>query len=238
MKENIVDRLTTNIRKISAGGDTTSDFIENLNEDYNLDIKDCYINLIKMCDIGIEKVQMLNKSSSEKHALTLKQVKFNIFKLINIELNTVEYYNKFSSLFTEVFFAKMDACADFIRDNIEELSDESRISELLQETQNLIEEIKASTINTDLKKMLLLQLSGVYDSLIKYDLFGYDAVELSVKMTIGSIVMNLNKDADDEDKAYFAKSLQLMSKFNTVFSFVKNVTYLAGACTLLLPHIH
>lgn len=238
MKENIVDRLTTNIRKMSAGGDITSDFIKNLKEEYNLEIIDCYMSLIKMCDIGIEKVLMLNKNSSEKHAMTLKTVKINLCNLINIELKTVEYRNKFTSLFTDVFFAKMDACADFIRDNIEELTDESQISELLQETQNLIEEIKASTINIDLKKMLLLQLSGVYDSLIKYDLFGYDAVELSVKMTIGSIVMNLNKDADNEDKAYIAKSLQLMSKFNTIFSFVKNVTYLAGACTLLLPHIH
>ena len=133
---------------------------------------------------------------------------------------------------------KIENCADFINDNIELNINEDSVSELLIETQNLIDEIRNSTINTDLKKMLLLQLSGVYDSLIKYDLFGYDAVELSVKMTIGSIVMNLNKDADNEDKDYIAKSLQLMSKFNTIFSFVKNVTYLAGACTLLLPHIH
>lgn len=235
MEENIVNRLIDNLKSIN--GNKSSDFYDHIKTEYNLEKIDFFLSMIRMCDLGITKVQELNKKSSEKHAETLRKVKINICSLIDIN-TIIEFSNRFNSLFTDTLFLKIENCADFINDNIELNINEDNISELLKETQGLIDEIKQSALEHNLKKILLLQLSGVYDSLLKYSLFGYEEVELSVKMTIGSIVMNLNKDADEIETSFIAKSLKLMAKFNTTFSFVKNANYLICACMKLLPDMH
>jgi len=236
MKENIVNKLAYNIKKI--GDSNKTEFIKYIKKEYDLEITDFYLYLIKMCDFGIEKVLGLNKNSSEKHAMTLKTVKINICKLIDVDMNSYRFLDEYERLFPDTLFLKIEACADFISDNVEVVIDENKISELLKETQNLIEEIKESTIDNNMKKILLLQLSGVYDSLSKYSLFGYEEVELSVKMTIGAIIMNLKKDADKMENNFIARSLRLMATLNTAFSFAKNANDLIGACVKLLPDQH
>lgn len=211
-----------------------SDTIRDIAEKYSMTENDLILSLIFCCDSTMKQIKKIDKRSKNKHMEVVKGLKENLFKMFIISNGGI-HSPGFDSIFGPETLFRLEAAVDFINDELapEDIETE-KISQFAQQVQELIEDVKQSAIDEELKKLILQDLCGVSDMLTKYMVLGMEAVYESVKSTVGALMMNYRDDFTEDEKSVIRKVLCLMGTFNTEFGFVKNVSMLTSAALKLI----
>lgn len=211
-----------------------SDTIRDIAEKYDMTENNLILSLIFCCDSTIKQIEKIDKRSKNKHMEVVKGLKENLFKMFVISNGGI-HSSGFDSIFGPETLLRLEVAVDFINDELapEDIETE-KISQFAQQVQELIEDVKQSTIDEELKKLILQDLCGVSDMLTKYMVLGMEAVYESVKSTVGALMMNYRDDFTEDEKSVIRKVLCLMGTFNTEFGFVKNVSMLTSAALKLI----
>lgn len=201
---------------------------------YNMTQNELIMSLVYCCNSSIKQIEKIDKRSKNKHIETIKGLKENIYKMFALVYGG-SYSDDLDMLFGEGTLLRLEAAIDFINDELDmEDVDMEKISEFAQQIQELIGDVKQSSLDGELKNLILAELCGVSDMLTKYMVLGMEAVYESVKSTVGLLMMNYRENFTEDEKGIMRKILCLMSTFNTEFGFVKNIGMLTSAALKFL----
>ncbi len=160
-------------------------------------------------------------------------------KIMNLSLNESSY--KLSSIIDEkklmalkAISMGLDICNQYT--NIED----KEVQEIREKIVQLINEIGELSIDDDLKKVVIYNLSSVNLMMENHKLYGMDEIRGTVEKSFGSIMLNkelseLSKK-DTTVKKTLKKTLNLLGSINTVLTFSKNVAPMLPEATEIVKN--
>ena len=102
-----------------------------------------------------------------------------------------------------------------------------QVQEIREKIVQLINEIGELSIDDDLKKVVIYNLSSVNLMMENHKLYGIDEIRGTVEKSFGSIMLNKElselSNKDTTVKKTLKKTLNLLGSINTVLTFSKNV---------------
>ena len=178
------------------------------------------IDFLKLCDLSIKQIQTVNRNTRQKKLDSVNDLKE---AMIHSHMKKGSFNIDLESIIKDDMTGRIEACDDFLIDNcsVPKVEQEA-LDNFIEEINSLRNDIKEAEINEELKDIILVHLNSVYESILKYNLFGMEEVKDSVTRTIGTLCLMTNECKTETDKTVMKNVLALMSKFNTVFGFFKN----------------
>lgn len=131
---------------------------------------------------------------------------------------------------------------EFVAESMENLCGEKivEVEELKcleAQIETLISDIKKSTINSDLKKILLQKLFDIRNYFEQYDLNGMKGIQEVINSTVGTLAMNQTQIKTDDEKKTVFKMFELIDKINKVFEFTTNVFILGSSAVPFVQNL-
>jgi hypothetical protein len=122
----------------------------------------------------------------------------------------------------------LSSCADILNSNNinENVLSKDEIAEIRAQSEELIEQIISSEINSSAKAIFIEILNKFRDATIEYQLKGVSALKEAFSAGIGSLVIQSavinNYAQDSQEKKFGNKLIKYMEKVNTIVGFATN----------------
>ncbi|SCJ98437.1 Uncharacterised protein [uncultured Clostridium sp.] len=178
----------------------------------------------------IQQIETLKKVTNRMNSNSkddfIKEITELEKEIMNIRLSENSY--KLSSIIDEkklmalkAISMGLDICNQYT--NIED----KEVQEIREKIVQLINEIGELSIDDDLKKVVIYNLSSVNLMMENHKLYGIDEIRGTVEKSFGSIMLNKElselSNKDTTVKKTLKKTLNLLGSINTVLTFSKNV---------------
>lgn len=124
----------------------------------------------------------------------------------------------------KVTLERIDACADlFSQDSGEFEIDEAKLTELLHEVTDLMESVKQSNIDLNLKSVITAGLEDIKKSILNYRFKGVKGIKDALDASAGAMILSTGGAETEEERRIFKSVFELISKFNQLVLFGRNV---------------
>lgn len=191
----------------------------------------------------IQQIETLKKVTNRMNSNSkddfIKEITELEKEIMNLRLSENSY--KLSSIIDEkklmalkAISMGLDICNQYT--NIED----KEVQEIREKIVQLINEIGELSIDDDLKKVVIYNLSSVNLMMENHKLYGIDEIRGTVEKSFGSIMLNkelseLSKK-DTTVKKTLKKTLNLLGSINTVLTFSKNVAPMLPEATEIVKN--
>lgn len=205
--------------------------IFNLNINEKSSILACYSDLFKLCEDARSLIINLPLNQEK----LLNPVNDVVLALSKIEFNDSTGLLYFKQSLTEQLLSNLDLCSEILSYTYNEKELETSELEELSESLNSLQDlINNTSINNELKNILILHLKDIDISISKYKLYGVSGIKTSLTTTLGDIIINNNLAVTKDEKSVIENTLKFMSKINTVISFSKNLPLIIPSIIALI----
>ena len=171
----------------------------------------CTDELYGLLRSSLDAVKGLRSVNSEPHLRTLIRIRSLLYSKNFLN----DQWNKFSSGLKDqslMDLLEMTANAIDRESQLAELS-QDQLNDLLTSTKELLEEVRQSDLDNDIKTFLIIRLDEVCSAIQYYSISGSAGLRHVIEANIGGTLLKLNGLAPEERKtSALKKFLQLMVK--------------------------
>jgi hypothetical protein len=121
--------------------------------------------------------------------------------------------------------------------HLEPKIEEEQIKNILDEINNLYEEVRASSLHENLKRIILEQLEHIRRAIHEYRIRGAERLREELVTIIGNYVLNREFIEQANDNPEVGKYKSLLSNFASMVAFASHTTKLIEAAAHYLPHL-
>lgn len=185
--------------------------------DYDLQFLNSLMAFLKLVDTCEGTVRRSNSIDPESRELYMEQ--FQDLKTFMFQID-VATWSEFRKQFNDYFLRALRwAASDMSRHFHEEVIPDATLQSLQSEIEDLIEQVIASTLNTELKTALLQGLEFVRQAIISYRLTGAEGIRDAVDRNVGILARcrdELAKESDNESRSVLADVVKIIAKADKI----------------------
>lgn len=180
-----------------------------------------YGNLFAMINEIKTKLEDLPYISNEKYLKALANATEALTKVSFANPSTITNYQNY---ITEATLERIDSCGDLLKQATGEFElERESLDELQQEVENLIDYVAESTINMNLKTLVLNCLGDIKKSIHDYQFKGTKGIKDALDASAGAMILSTSGAETEEERHIFKSVFELISKFNQLVLFGRNV---------------
>lgn len=193
------------------------DFEEALGIETNEDYARLLFVLLELCDTSKKQMRLINKQSKNKRVDIIEKIKTDLcgFCYTKIQFD----YKSFAQMFDKEILAKVEACVDFVKDELNiDVIEKVKLDTFVEEIDELKNELLNSKIDNSLKNIIITYLDSVNDAILKYDIYGVEGIKENVSVTMG-ILATIRYNVRTEETDIFERILKTLTDINTITCF-------------------
>lgn len=200
-----------------------------INEDNLLEVMTAYSDLMKLCNDSNSIVDKYcpNKELAKKHISNI------IYSLSKINFNDSTGMSSFRSNLSDSSLSSLEMLCTMIPSDGDILSIE-KLSEIYENINSISNEINSSTINNDLKEILIDRIEDILLIIRKYKIHGTNELLKSIETSIGTICTN-QSNVQTEEEVTLCKNI--ISKLSKIITCINQNIPLIEFASKVLSHI-
>jgi len=192
------------------------------------DSKGLFLCIADLIELVNEAKEQLKKFEDTNNRLYLESFT-NIDKVLSIT-NLNSDWGAPKNILNDTTMLGLQHCSLALSRKQSEIRvEETKLKDLRDHVESLINKILDGDISKDLKEILLENLENIRRAIFSYEINGADGLKRAIESSVGSIIVNKVIIERDEHKEVKSGFFDLLSKVNSLVTFAQNVK------ELLLP---